>query len=598
MVKADLTVLQNIIFPCSEICPENKLYFRAKSSADCYNEKEHILYIKNGVSFDTYFNTLAVGKYKEYCRPFTLYFRVRVSGIFVLHVYGVNKENGKFTEKCIIKRNIVSDRAEDFLISLGVVPVSSFSHIYAVIEGSGRMYKGSFECEDKESDNRIDIAVVICTFKREKFLLSNHRKICEYLKESSIFDTDNIHFYIVDNGRTLSREIIENDYITLIPNANTGGSGGFSRGYYEAVNSGSYTHILFMDDDIVLDCEMFLRVYSLLQKLKREYGGLAVGGTMLKLSDYVTQHEAGAYWNGKRLCSIGNGADMTLRENVFNVLYYPYGNYNAWWFCCFPSYWQEKYGYPLNFFVKEDDIEYSLRCADEIAVISGIAVWHDDFEGKYDGFQEYYIKRNELILTSVNDQKPYALFQLRKLVLSVMKQTVLQRYFLADIIFRAYDDYLLGWEHFKNTDAEKLNTELLNSCEKLLDDNELYKKYGVYFDEEKYRLSLTEKDNNTALVLTLNGYIIPSCFYKKDKDGFFVTSLAKCRYVNFYRHKRVLHYDTVRKKGFVTEQKRGKIFKYFFMLIWKSIKFLIKYPSVRRGYKQHLKELADYKPQQ
>ena len=147
------------------------------------------------------------------------------------------------------------------------------------------MYKGSFECEDKESDNRIDIAVVICTFKREKFLLSNHRKICEYLKESSIFDTDNIHFYIVDNGRTLSREIIENDYITLIPNANTGGSGGFSRGYYEAVNSGSYTHILFMDDDIVLDCEMFLRVYSLLQKLKREYGGLAVGGTMLKLSD-------------------------------------------------------------------------------------------------------------------------------------------------------------------------------------------------------------------------------------------------------------------------------------------------------------------------
>ena len=76
--------------------------------------------------------------------------------------------------------------------------------------------------------------------------------------------------------------------------------------------------------------------------------------------------------------------------------------------------------------------------------MSGLAVWHDDFESKYDGFQEYYIKRNELIMTSVNHQKAYPFFQVEKLVKCVMRQVVYQRYFLADIVIRAYDDYLKG----------------------------------------------------------------------------------------------------------------------------------------------------------
>lgn len=593
-MKTDLTVLQNIIFPHSDICSESKLYFRADSGETYYSEMENVLYVKHKVSFDTYFNTFSVGKYKKYSRPLSLFLRLRVSGLFVLRIFGVRKENGCFVEKCIAKNHIALSQTGDFIAELDTH--EEFSQLYFTLEGSGVLYSGSFEAT-AASTNPVNIAVVICTFKREKFLMRNHRQIRAYLDNNRIFTTDNIHFYIVDNGKTLSGQEIESPYITLIPNGNTGGSGGFSRGYYEAATSGrNYTHILFMDDDIVLDCESIMRVYGLLRVRNDQYNGISVGGTMLRLSDHITQYEAGSYWDGKHLHSIGTGTDMTVRENVFEVPYYPQGNYNAWWFYCFPSDWNRKHGYPLPFFVKEDDIEYSLRCAEEIAIIGGIAVWHDDFEGKYNGFQEYYIKRNELIMTSVNDQKPYALFQVRKLILNVMKQVVFQRYFLADIVIRAYDDYLKGWEHFKNTDTELFNIELMNACQQLLNDHQLQEYYGVCFDRKKYEHSLSEPDNNKALILSLNGYLIPKCFYQADKDEFNVVDLAKCRYVNFYKHPKVLHYDVSRHKGFVTVQKRSQLFRYFFLLLGKSIKFLIQYPSVRKGYKEHLAELSDFRP--
>lgn len=590
------------MFPQKGICDRTELFYRTApeksgSPDSIYWEEGNCLTINRITAFDTYFNSLAVIKYREYCHLSALYLRLRVSGFFVLRVFGVKKIDGVFRETLILKKDIKASVKTYDITELTDSLDRGYDSIYFSLESKGgRLYGGEYLCcTDKQKTT--DIAVVICTYKREKFLMRNYSSICSYLEKSKVLKENNIHFYIVDNGRTLDPEKIDNPYFTLIPNSNTGGSGGFTRGCYEAVNSGrSYTHVLFMDDDIVLDCEMLMRVYALLRIRRSRFDDLAVGGTMIRLSDMITQHEAGSVWDGKRLNSIGNGIDLTVRENVLDIPYYPKGNYNAWWFCCFPVSWVREHGYPLQFFVKEDDIEYSLRCAHEIAVISGIAVWHDDFDGKYDGFQEYYIKRNELILTSVNDQKPYTAFQIRKLILSVMKQTVYQRYFLADIIFRAYNDYLKGWEHFKNTDTAAFNQELMSSCESLMGDEELREKYGVYFDREKYEKSLAERERLKIQALSLNGYLIPSVFYPKDKDGFYITDLARCRIVNFYRHKKVLHYDTARKRGFVTVQKRTKLYANYFRLIGMSIKFAVKYPSVRRGYREHLKELADYKP--
>ena len=581
-MNLESNILRNIIFPKENICPKSDLYYRSDSGG----MSENALNICGKTVFDTYFNSFPIGKYMEYCIFSGLFLKLKVCGIFILKIFGVSEN----AETLVLEKNINAESTLEDVTDISKCMESGFSQIYFSLESdNGILYGGNFFCT-AEKLNIINTAVVICTFKREKFLLRNHREICEYLENQNVLNESNIHFYIVDNGKTLDKNLIENKYTTLIPNKNTGGSGGFTRGYYEALHSGeNYTNILFMDDDIVLDCEMLLRVYGILRTAKDK--NLAVGGTMIKLSDFITQHEAGALWDGKRHISLGMGADLTKRESVFAE--YPHCDYNAWWFYCFPSDWQKKYGYPLQFFIKEDDIEYSLRCADKIAVMSGLAVWHDDFENKYDGFQEYYIKRNELIMTSVNHQKAYPFFQVEKLVKCVMRQVVYQRYFLADIVIKAYDDYLKGWENFRNTDTEKLNFELMNSCQKLLTDDEL-KNYGVYFDKEKYEYALNEKKQLVKQIFTFNGYFIPKCFYKKDKDGFAITALAGCKFINFYKHKKILHYDVSGKRGFVTEIKQSAFWKYSFLLLGKSIKFLIKYPSVRKGYQNHLKELAEF----
>lgn len=586
-----LTVLRSILFPKKGICDKTELYYRTTDSSVCTCKKDKQLHIRGTVSFDTYFNSLSVKKYEEYCKLSALFLRLKVCGFFVLRIFGVEKNKSGFTEKMLIEKSLHQKKPLDEIIDLSAFLGEHYAHLYFTLSSeNGTFYGGEF-LAGSEKSNGVHIAVVICTYRRELFLLKNYQELTRYLSGSRVFHPNNIHCYIVDNGRTLDKATMDNEYITLIPNDNTGGSGGFARGYYEAVKSGKdYTHILFMDDDIVLHGEMLLRVHGLLKLCNPSFDNLAVGGTMLKLSDYITQHEAGAVWDGKRLHSIGNGEDMTQRENVFGSAFYPQGNYNAWWFYCFPARWQKTHGYPLPFFVKEDDIEYSLRCHAQVAAVNGIAVWHDDFDGKYDGFQEYYIKRNELILTSVNHQRAYPLFQIRKLILGVMKQTVYQCYFLADLIFKAYNDYLRGWKHFQKTDTIQLNQELMSACQPLIDDAAIIEQYGIAFDPDKHAYSLTEPESLAKQFFTLNGYLLPT----KDNNDIAICDLAKCRAVNFYRRRRVLHYDPHLHKGYVTQQKRRLLWWNMLRLCGYSLKFLFRYPFVRRGYRKHLPDLTQF----
>ena len=55
--------------------------------------------------------------------------------------------------------------------------------------------------------------------------------------------------FVVDNGRTLDAEGLSDDLITVIPNENVGGAGGFARGMIAALESDEdFTHVLLMDD--------------------------------------------------------------------------------------------------------------------------------------------------------------------------------------------------------------------------------------------------------------------------------------------------------------------------------------------------------------
>ena len=79
-------------------------------------------------------------------------------------------------------------------------------------------------------------------------------------------------YWLIDNGRTLSEHeeisrLVKEypDVIRIIPNRNVGGAGGFTRGMIEAIEEKEHlglTHVQMMDDDAVMDPELFVRAYG------------------------------------------------------------------------------------------------------------------------------------------------------------------------------------------------------------------------------------------------------------------------------------------------------------------------------------------------
>ena len=89
---------------------------------------------------------------------------------------------------------------------------------------------------------------------------------------------DNIGLTVIDNSQNISRD--EAQGITLIPNNNLGGSGGFTRGLLHLKDEGSFTHCLFMDDDASCEVESIRRCYHLLQFAVTER--FAVSGVLMR----------------------------------------------------------------------------------------------------------------------------------------------------------------------------------------------------------------------------------------------------------------------------------------------------------------------------
>lgn len=59
--------------------------------------------------------------------------------------------------------------------------------------------------------------------------------------------------YVIDNGRTLDAPALSSERITVTPNDNVGGAGGFTRAMITAMEQKpKATNIILMDDDVAV----------------------------------------------------------------------------------------------------------------------------------------------------------------------------------------------------------------------------------------------------------------------------------------------------------------------------------------------------------
>src|SRR5215218_7300024 len=90
---------------------------------------------------------------------------------------------------------------------------------------------------------------------------------------------DRVDIVVVDNGRSLQPDDLDLAHVTLLPNPNLGGAGGFARGLMHLRAEGRVTHVLFMDDDVSFDPDLVVRIVRLLSYASDPQ--LCIAGAML-----------------------------------------------------------------------------------------------------------------------------------------------------------------------------------------------------------------------------------------------------------------------------------------------------------------------------
>ena len=93
------------------------------------------------------------------------------------------------------------------------------------------------------------------------------------MKQKNILFTDmDGTILFSDNGKTLDMNKLSSAHIHIVQNKNTGGAGGFTRDLIEILDANNagmeITHVLLMDDDIVIDPESLLKTYRICIKRK------------------------------------------------------------------------------------------------------------------------------------------------------------------------------------------------------------------------------------------------------------------------------------------------------------------------------------------
>lgn len=453
--------IQSLVFPKESIhvmC-KDLFYYGASGFVDRENDS-FVLGVGQSIDLATYLNGCVWAKWKKYTYAKKCKLRIKVEGQVQLLMVGYHLEHRELMRK---EFDVIKDLNEECRYIEYTFPdneeVILGVEVFAI--GNCRLYGGEYyaECEEKHIRD-VNLAIATTTCKKEKYIKHNVELIRNEILQGDDDIKDHLELHVVDNGRTLKKEEIECEHIHLHPNSNTGGAGGFSRGMIESLHQDpKATHVLLMDDDVVVLTESIKRTYHMLRLLRDEYSEHFINGAMLKMEVPNVQIEDTGSIMGVDVCPCKPGFEMWRRIDVVrnDGCYYNAKNqYGAWWFCCIPIEIIKKNGFALPIFIRLDDADYSLRCKAKFITMSGICVWHMGFEYKYNYSMDVYQNiRNRLILQAVHPGLSDIDFYSHALHLYHFAMIKFE-YGSMRVIIRALEDYLKGPSFLEKADGEKI----------------------------------------------------------------------------------------------------------------------------------------------
>lgn len=562
--------IQRILFPQTGRCTEKELYFRldAKEKESHEECRTQYIYANQAIEFerrgkawfDTYFNGFSIEKWIKYTIVRDVSLKIKLSGKFKVVLLNIEKIGKNISEKVLAEHMIESEALQEFVFPyVDGSGKGMYTFVLEALQDGSICYGGAYITDITEQDiKRVKIGIGICTFQREHFIEKNLKILNETILENRGSPLwGHMEIFIADNGKSLNRERLQSDRIHIYPNRNLGGAGGFTRDMIEMTqNNDQYrlTHVLLMDDDIVIEPEALLKTYFILSLIKDEYVDAFIGGAMLRMDQQYRQSESGASWNGGALNSLKRGLDLRSCDACLFNETEEYTEFNAWWYCCFPISIVRKDNLPLPIFIRGDDLEYGLRNMKRLILMNGICVWHEPFENKYSSFLEYYIMRNQLIDNAFHCPW-YGRKQLNRTMFKHCVQEIMfYRYKNVDLYLQGIRDFLKGPKWLMEQDGEALHKKVMAQGYK----GQPLEELPMGFNYLVYEKSLAESHTlKTRIIrnLTFNGIILPA-------KGDNIVSMAMVRTPQCYRRKRVMYYDESAKRAFVTERSVGRTIRY------------------------------------
>ena len=570
-------IIQELIFP---YIGDTELYFRIDNGKI---ENKEVFLEKNGIlKTNTFFNIFSAGKWFKYTNLNNLSIHFAGTGKVKLEIFKIHNDNE--TEQIVYSEDL--DLNENIIIELpaniwqfnnGMIFFALTAYENAVIEKANYI-------TNTLPGNDIFIALNICTYRREEYLKNNITKLeKDILNNPDSFLYNKLEVFIADNGKTLGNSI-STDKIHVFPNANTGGSGGFTRGLKEILavsDEKKITHTIFMDDDIKLIPQVIERTVQFLSFIKDKFADSIIPGAMLK-SDYPNiQHEFGAQWNNIPTPQRTSFDLLKIKSLTDNDKEDTQIDYAGWWYSCMPIQALKKIGLPMPFFIHGDDIEYGLRLNLPFIFFNGIGVWHESFENKYQPITVYYDSRNYLIVNILYEQT----FKFTpRFFTEIFWRTATYRYIEVYIYLKAVRDFCRGADWLFNIDSEKNHAILFNNI----------KKYFSFITLEKIPENFTYIKTNTAKIynkwksiLTLNGWLLPA-----NKN--IVLDIGTDAH-EMYRVKKAIWYIPQTKQGMPVKKSFKSLCKITFLTLYTYFVILFRYRKAKKSYRKSFDKLCQKK---
>ena len=452
-------LLQRLTLPRAETT-EPLLYTRTEGDVTFANDAAQL---RTGaeLSFDTSFGVFAAGRWKRLSIVDSLQVTINAVGSGRIELVGVtSRVAGLLMHEEIVVSAGISPSGKTTLDvpDFAKSPIGSY-FVRISAEQSDVVVSGGQWTTKTQAPREVRLSLSITTFNRQDYVKPTVAKVL-HLVESLDSLRNNMRILVVDNARNIKFDTAPNAPITVVPNPNLGGAGGFARGIIYLRDEGWSTHVLLMDDDITLEPEALVRTFALFTFARD--AKLCIHGAMLSEEQAWMQFEAGSKYRWRSLYplrAIGREDDLRERKLALRDVREKKFAYTAWWYTAFPiSITRDN---PLPVFVRGDDVAFGLMHTGEHSVtMNGVIVWHADFGLKNNPSSLYYEKRNFAIIDTLVFDNHHWWHLARRFIALCFRNLFSMRYASVEYMIRGVRAYLAGPQALMATDHSALHDEL------------------------------------------------------------------------------------------------------------------------------------------